>query len=120
MEETQQALAPVRTDQLDFELLLLLSKEPDLSQRELATRLGISLGKVNYCLKSLFAVGAIKLDNFHNSRNKMRYAYALTPVGLARKAALMHVFLQRKVAEYERLKAQIKVLEDDLTRDEGI
>ena len=106
-----------RRDSLDLELLYLLEKEPGLSQRELAERLAISLGKVNYCLKSLFAVGAIKFGNFRSSRNKMRYAYVLTPAGLARKAALTRTFLKRKIEEYERLKIQIAALEDDLARE---
>lgn len=107
---------PTRRDQLDFELLYLLGKEPGLSQRELADRLGISLGKVNYCLKGLFALGAIKFGNFRQSPNKMRYVYVLTPLGIARKAALTHIFLKRKIEEYERLKMQIEALEDDLSQ----
>lgn len=116
MEQVAAPSPPTRREQLDFELLYLLEKEPGLSQRELADRLGISLGKVNYCLKSLFALGAIKLGNFRQSPHKIRYAYALTPLGIARKAALTHIFLKRKIEEYEHLKMQIEALEDDLAQ----
>ncbi|WP_217996097.1 MarR family EPS-associated transcriptional regulator [Caenibius tardaugens] len=108
-----------RRDSLDLDLLYLLEKEPGLSQRELADRLGISLGKVNYCLKSLLALGAIKFGNFRASSHKMRYAYMLTPAGLSRKANLTRAFLRHKMEEYERLKAQIAALEDDLAKSDA-
>lgn len=107
-----------RRESLDFELLHLLEQEPGLSQRELAKRLGISLGKVNYCLKGLLEKGAVKLGNFRASRNKLRYVYILTPKGIAQKTTLTRHFLQRKIEEYERLKAQIELLEQTLSQAE--
>lgn len=104
---------------LDFELLHLLETEPRLSQREIAQRLGISLGKTNYCLKGLLAKGAIKLANFRASSNKLGYAYVLTPRGLSDKARLTRGFLARKMNEYERLKAQIEALEQDVAKGSG-
>jgi len=104
---------------LDFELLSLLGAEPKLSQRELAERLGISLGKVNYCLKALADKGAIKLDNFRASSNKLGYAYVLTPRGIGHRARHAGGFLARKMAEYDRLKAQIDALEAELAGERG-
>ena len=97
-------------ESIDFELLYLLEKQPGLSQREMAEQLGVSLGKVNYCLKGLAGKGAIKFGNFRASRNKLRYVYVLTPKGIRQRLAMTQRFLQRKVEEYERLKAQIESL----------
>ena len=91
-------------------VLRLLQDEPQLTQRELADRLGISLGKANYCLKALLAKGQIKIRNFTNSRNKLSYAYHLTPPGVAAKIALTAEYLKIKVAEYESLKHEIEQL----------
>jgi len=102
-------------ESIDYELMLLLERKPDLSQRELSRRLGISLGRVNYCLQALAQKGWVKLENFRQSPHKQRYIYALTPAGIARKSAMTGRFLKRKLAEYERLKAQIAMLEDELT-----
>ena len=101
-------------ESLDFELLLLLESEPGLTQRQIAERLGISLGRVNYCLKALFAKGELKLAHFRSTKSKMGYVYALTPKGVAERAALTGRFLQRKLAEFEHLKVQIASLERDL------
>ena len=101
---------------LDFELLCLLEKEPGLTQRELADRLDISLGKANYCVKGLIEKGAIKLANFRASPDKLGYVYVLTPKGISQRLALTRRFLARKVKEYERLKAQIDALEQDIAR----
>lgn len=94
-------------------VLQLLHHQPDLSQRQLAEKLGVSLGKANYLLRALLDRGAIKAKNFRNSQNKLAYAYLLTPTGLAHKAALTQGYLQRKIVEYEALKAEI----DNLKRD---
>lgn len=108
-----------RRDSLDFELLHLIETEPGLSQREIADRLGISLGRTNYCLKALIEKGALKLANFRASKNKLGYVYVLTPRGIAQRAALAGSFLQRKLAEYERLKAQIDTLQNTLAGKEA-
>ncbi len=105
-------------ESLDYELMLLLEQNPELSQRELSRRLGISLGRVNYCLHALAQKGWVKLENFRQSPHKQRYIYALTPDGIASKGAMTGRFLKRKLAEYEHLKAQIALLERDL-REQG-
>ena len=91
-----------------------LEGNPELSQRELAKALGISLGLVNYCLKALVEKGLVKLGNFSANPDKRRYSYILTPQGLAAKAALTRRFLARKRAEYEALRSEIEVLQDEI------
>ncbi len=93
-----------------FRVMRLLEKTPDLTQRELADRLGISLGGVNYCLKALIEKGFVMMKNFSNSKNKFGYVYVITPRGLAERAALTQRFLKRKMGEYEALKAEIDAL----------
>jgi len=105
-------------ERIDYEFLFLLEQHPELSQRELSRRLGISLGRVNYCLQALAQKGWVKLENFRQSPYKQRYVYALTPAGIARKSAMTGRFLKRKLAEFEHLKAQIALLERDL-REQG-
>lgn len=97
-----------------FRLLRLLDDNPDLSQREIAEELGVSLGATNYVLKALVEKGQVKVRNFRASKNKLRYAYILTPSGIEAKARLTSEFLQRKYAEYEALKAEISALEADI------
>ncbi len=93
-----------------FRVLHLLEEEPKLTQRELAERLGISLGGVNYCLKALIEIGHIKAGNFSKNPNKSVYLYLLTPQGITEKAKLTAGFLKRKIAEYHALKKEIKYL----------
>ena len=100
-------------DDVRFSVLRVLQDEPDLSQREIAVRLGVSLGAVNYCLRALTEKGQVKVRNFRSSDNKLRYAYILTPCGIAEKARLTGAFLARKVAEYEALKTEIEALRGD-------
>ena len=88
----------------------ILQDNPDLTQRELAEQLGISVGGLNYCLKALMEKGLVKMKNFAHSKNKFGYVYVLTPSGMAEKAAITQRFLQRKMAEYEALKAEIEAL----------
>lgn len=97
-----------------YTLLKTLEENPSLSQRDLAKKLGISLGKVNYCLKSLVEKGSVKANNFRNSHNKLAYAYLLTPRGIEQKARMTVEFLQIKVREYEQLKAEIEELKISL------
>ena len=91
-----------------FRLLHLLEEEPKLTQRELAEKLGISLGGANYCLKALIEMGHIKAGNFSNNPDKSVYLYLLTPHGIAEKAKLTAGFLKRKMAEYRALKKEIE------------
>lgn len=102
-------------EDLHFRVLKILQDKPDTSQRDLAAQLGISHGKMNYCMNALMEKGLVKLSNFQNSQHKFKYAYLLTPAGIAAKAALTGRFLKRKMAEYEALKAEIESLqaEDD-------
>ncbi len=93
-----------------FRILRMLQEDPDMTQREIAEKLGISTGGLNYCLKALINKGWIKVQNFSQSKNKFGYIYVLTPQGIAEKALLTRQFLRRKMAEYEALKMEIEVL----------
>ena len=112
-------------EEVRFKVLRMLERRPDCSQRDLSEALGVSLGGVNYCLKALTQKGFVKVSNFRQSNNKLRYAYVLTPTGIAEKAQLMRRFLQRKMNEYEVIKAEIDALIgdgavlSDAPRDEG-
>ena len=97
-----------------FRVMQALHESPDLSQREIATQLGMSLGGLNYCLNALIDKGLVKLDNFSHSKHKLKYAYILTPAGLAQKMAMTSGFLKRKLAEYETLKAEIERLQQEV------
>ncbi|UUZ71765.1 MarR family EPS-associated transcriptional regulator [Polaromonas sp. P1(28)-8] len=101
---------PVPTQDLPYHLLCQLIHEPAASQRGLAERLGVSLGKVNYCLRALVDKGLVKANNFRRSDNKLAYAYVLTPAGLEEKRRLTQAFLQRKLTEFEVLQQEIEAL----------
>ena len=96
--------------EIQFEVLRRLHQTPEVSQRTLAKELGVALGSINFCLQALVGKGLIKMQNFGQSKNKLRYAYLLTPAGVAEKSKLTADFLKRKVAEYEALQAEIEVL----------
>ncbi|MDE2427352.1 MAG: MarR family EPS-associated transcriptional regulator [Burkholderiales bacterium] len=100
-----------------FRVMRLLQDNPDMTQRELAEKLGISLGALNYCLRGLMSKGLIKMKNFANSKNKFGYVYILTPAGITEKAALAQRFLQRKMTEYESLKNEIEAIKIELKND---
>ena len=97
-----------------FRVMRLVEQRSEISQREIADELGIALGRVNYILRALSDKGLIKIANFRNSRNKLRYAYVLTPEGIATRSALTATFLQAKLREYDALKAEIEALRVDL------
>lgn len=97
-------------EETHFRIMRLLQDNPDLTQRELASRLGISVGSLNYCLNALIDKGFVKMANFQKSKNKFKYIYLLTPQGIAEKVALTSRFLQRKMAEYDALKLEIELL----------
>ncbi|NNU43656.1 MarR family EPS-associated transcriptional regulator [Ramlibacter montanisoli] len=101
-------------EDLHFRVLRLLQEHPDLSQRELAAKLGVSNGKLHYCMKALIEKGLVKLGNFANSKHHLGYAYLLTPKGIAQKARMTSNFLRRKMAEYEALQAEITGLQREL------
>ena len=91
-----------------FNVLRKINSNPKTSQRELASKLGFSLGKLNYCLKALKAKGLIKIANFKKNPNKLNYIYVLTPKGAAEKTKLTINFMKRKMKEYDELKKEIR------------
>ena len=98
---------------IHLELLRKLESNPKYTQRELSKEMGVSLGKVNYCMKKLIGKGWIKLMNFSRNPNKVGYAYLLTPKGIEEKTKLTYVFLKIKMEEYEMLKEEISILQQD-------
>lgn len=100
-----------------MQVLSRLQDEPRVSQRGLASDLGVSLGGVNYCLKALISKGFVKAENFSKSSNRLGYAYLLTPSGIREKTKLTAVFLKRKRAEYHRLEQEIAELEAQLAQE---
>lgn len=106
-------------DEINLELLRQLESEPHLNQRGIAGRLGLSLGKANYCLRALVRKGLIKINNFKRSDNKLAYSYLLTPSGLQEKTRLTIAFLNRKQQEYERLQIEIASLKNEVAAIEN-
>ncbi len=102
-----------------FRIMRILQENPDLTQRELADKLGLSLGGLNYCLNALIDKGFVKMGNFQNSKNKFKYVYLLTPQGIAEKVALSSRFLSRKMEEYEALKTEIEALRSEVNKHGG-
>lgn len=100
--------------EINLKLLRYLEDHPQVSQRELAEHLGVSLGKANYCLKALIEKGMIKARNFKNSDNKRAYLYVLTPQGIENKTRITAAFLKRKMLEFEQLKGEIAQLEQEV------
>ena len=101
-------------EDLRYKLLKLLAEEPQISQRDLAGRLGISVGKTNYCLTALVDKGLVKINNFRRANNKLAYAYLLTPGGIEEKARVTVSFLQRKMREYAELQEEIDALRQEM------
>ncbi len=107
----------MNNQELEFRALKILEQQPDLTLRQLAEALGVSLGKTHYLVKSLIDVGWVKLDNFQKSNSKWGYAYLLTPMGIAEKAAINARFLVRKQREYNELQQEIAQLRADVARE---
>ena len=109
---------PSRRSQLQedtyFRVLRMLQDNPDLTQREIAERLGVSTSGMNYCLNALIDKGWVKVQNFSQSKNKFGYIYVLTPQGIVEKVTLTSRFLKRKQAEYEALRREIEGLTEEL------
>ncbi len=97
-------------EEIHLQVLRIIESNPEITQRELAKSLGVSLGKTNYCLKALIEKGWLKANNFKNSNNKLAYAYILTPKGIEEKANITVQFLKRKLWEFEALKEEIEQL----------
>lgn len=112
------SLRPQEREDTHYRLLQLLQENPAISQRELAEKLGLSNGRVHYCLKALVEKGLIKIGNFSESKRKLGYIYLLTPEGFANKAAMTRLFLKRKLAEYQALKMEIDQLQAEIAHRE--
>lgn len=106
-------------DNLDFELLRQLADQQSASQRGLAARMGVSVGKINYCLRALMDKGWVKADNFRRSDNKLAYAYLLTPSGAKAKVRLARAFLARKEHEFELLEREIAALRSEVLQEKA-
>lgn len=109
---------PILTEENRYQLLKLLEQNPSLNQRELAKALGLSLGKTNFCINALIEKGLVKAANFKRSKNKMNYAYYLTPKGLDEKARVTMQFLKRKQQEYELLVKELEQLQKEAAQIE--
>ena len=106
-------------EEIQFEVLRRLHQTTQVSQRALAKDLGVGLGTINFCFQALVEKGLVKMQNFSQSTNKLRYAYLLTPAGVAEKSKLTAEFLRRKVAEYETLQAEIEKLKAEMNSVKG-
>ena len=106
-------------EEIQFEVLRRLHHTPQVSQRALAMDMGVGLGTINFCFQALVEKGLVKMQNFSQSTNKLRYAYLLTPAGVAEKSKLTAEFLRRKVAEYETLQAEIETLKAEINSSKG-
>lgn len=106
------------TDEIRYKLLKVIQVHPEMSQRDVARELGISLGKVNYCLNALIKCGLVKVANFRNSENKAAYMYLLTARGVKDKARVTGRFLRRKLQEYEELRTEIEAIRLDAGREQ--
>ncbi|HQN65203.1 MAG TPA: MarR family EPS-associated transcriptional regulator [Methylophilus sp.] len=106
------------TDEYRYKILKILETNPEISQRDLARALGISLGRVNYCLKALIEKGLLKAANFRNSQNKLAYMYLLTPSGIEEKSQMTANFLKIKLQEYAALEREIEELREEAKQHE--
>jgi EPS-associated MarR family transcriptional regulator len=103
------------TDEYRYKILRLVESNPQISQREIAKQLGISLGKANFCLKALIEVGMVKVSNFRNSKKKLAYMYLLTPSGIEAKSAITLRFLKRKIEEHDALLKELEELRREVS-----
>lgn len=104
------------THEVRYRLLKYLDEHPDATQRELARELGVSVGKINYCLRALVSRGWVKMRNFRNSKRKAAYLYLLTPKGMEEKLSVTAAFLRRKLEEYEVLSKEIEQLTSEVSQ----
>ena len=107
------------SEEMSYQVIKLIEQDPEISQRELSKKLGVSLGKVNYCLRALMDKGWVKAKNFKNSQNKMAYRYLLTPHGMQEKTSLTMSFLKRKLVEHEELQREIESLRSEVQKIAG-
>ncbi len=118
IQKVEQSVTVQRQEDAHYRVMQALERNPDLTQRELSKELGVSLGKLNYCLKALIDKGWVKVGNFSHSKNKMNYAYLLTPKGISEKARMTQGFLYRKIEEYEALRKEIDLLKNEILHSE--
>jgi EPS-associated MarR family transcriptional regulator len=104
------------TDEVRYKLYGLLEENPEMSQRDVARKLGVSVGKVNFCIKALVERGFVKASRFRNSKNKVAYMYLLTPSGVRHKTRVTTRFLRRRIELYEELRAEIELLRGEARR----
>lgn len=103
-------------NEIRLNMLKLLQEEPELTQREMNQKMGVSLGKINYCISALTKKGMIKVERFKKSENKSAYIYRLTPKGFEELASLTVSFLKIRIAEYDKIKIEIKQLSDQINK----
>ncbi len=101
-------------EEAHLRILKIVEAEPDISQRQLAVQLGVSLGKTNFLIQSLLEKGLIKAGNFRRAENKFKYVYLLTPKGFGERVRMTRAYLARKEAEYEALRAEIQALRQEV------
>jgi EPS-associated MarR family transcriptional regulator len=111
---------PETGNEIHFRVLRVLQHNPQITQRELAEQLGVSLGKINYCLQALIDKGLVKVTNFKNSKRKRAYLYLLTPKGIEAKTKISIKFLRRKMREFESLKEEISHLESEIEFEKNL
>jgi EPS-associated MarR family transcriptional regulator len=120
MNAIRQGMSVQTPDQLENEEALHIIREfnrsPEMTQRELSSRLGISLGKVNFLINALIRKGFVKVENFKKSSNKIAYLYILTPRGIEEKSRMTYLFLKRKMREYEQLELEIRQLQEEVRK----
>lgn len=116
------AFQPKPICEIEESIMILreISIKPQLSQRELSSRLGLSLGKINFLIKALIVKGLIKVESFRNSKNKSAYLYVLTPMGIEEKTKKTYWFLKRKIEEYERLEIEINQLKKEVGSSDSL
>jgi EPS-associated MarR family transcriptional regulator len=110
--KTPKILLPMQ-ESTKYSILKTIANNSELTQRQLAKELGVSLGKANYCLRSLIDKGLVKVENFRKSQHRIQYLYKLTPRGLEEKARVTSRFLKQKLREYEEIKAEIEELRQE-------
>jgi EPS-associated MarR family transcriptional regulator len=109
--------SPIPDNDFDYELLREISQQKSTSQRALAERMGMSVGKVNYCLRAIVEKGWVKVNNFRRADNKWAYTYLLTPSGARAKVLLARSFLERKEREFVQLQSEIAALRSEVLQD---
>ena len=100
-------------------LMRAIDANPQITQRELSTRLGLSLGKINFLVRAMVEKGFIKADNFKNSKNKIAYLYYLTPKGFEEKTKITYRYMKRKMVEYEKLEEEIRQLQNEVNNEQS-